>query len=71
MSVQQTFPDSNMIQLYDSLLSTPGTTIIEQACTILKCETPSFNIQVMNVQLQSSSDSCGLYAIDGTRSLCR
>ena len=64
-------PDSNTIQLYDSLLSTPGTTIIEQACTILKCETPSFNIQVMNVQLQSSSDSCGLCAIDGTRSLCR
>ena len=51
-------PDSNTIQLYDSLLSTPGTTIIEQACTILKCETPSFNI------LQSSSVSMPLMAHD-------
>ena len=44
--------------------------IIEQACTILKCEAPSFNIQVMNVQLQSSSDSCGLYAIAMAHDLC-
>ena len=63
-------PDSDTIQLYDSLLTTPGTTIIEQACTILKCETPSFKIQVMNVQLQSSSDSCGLYAIAMAHDLC-
>lgn len=63
-------PDSNTIQLYDSLLSTPGTSIIEQACTILRCDLPSFKIQVMNVKLQSSSDSCGLYAIAMARDLC-
>ena len=55
--------DPNTIQLYDSLLTVPGATIKEQACTILNCKEPSFKIQVMNVQLQKSPDSCGLYAI--------
>lgn len=63
-------PSSNTIQLYDSLLTTPGTTIIEQACTILRCQNPSFKIQVMNIQLQTSSDSCGLFAIAVAYDIC-
>ena len=41
--------DPNIIQLYDSLLTVPGATVKEQACTILNCKEPSFKIQVMNV----------------------
>ena len=53
----------NTIQLYDSLLTVPGASIKEQACTILNCKDPSFKIEVMNVKLQKSPDSCGLFAI--------
>lgn len=62
--------ECNTIQLYDSLLTVPGATIKEQACTILNCKEPSFKIQVMNVQLQNCPDSCGLYAIAMAFDLC-
>ncbi len=60
----------NVIQLYDSLLTTPEATIKEQASTILKSQEISFTIQVMNVQLQKSGDMCGLYAIAMALDLC-
>ena len=63
MFVEQVHHRPHNIQLYDSLLTVPGATIKEQACTILNCQEPSFKIEVMNVQLKKSPHSCGLFAI--------
>ena len=60
----------NTVQLYDSLMTVPSDDTIEQVCTILKCTDPSIKIQVMNVQLQQSPDSCGVYAIAMAHDLC-
>ncbi|XP_064384358.1 uncharacterized protein LOC135342254 isoform X2 [Halichondria panicea] len=62
--------DASKIQLYDSLHIEPGPTIIEQSCTILHCMKDRFTIQVVNVQLQYTGDSCGLFAIAMAYDLC-
>ena len=51
-------------------MTVPNDNMIEQLCTILKCSDASFKIQVINVQLQQSADSCSLYAIAMACDLC-
>lgn len=62
--------ERNVVQMYDSLPVTPSQSVIEQVCTILKCEEPEVRIEVMNVQPQQSSDTCGLYSIAVAHDLC-
>ena len=62
--------EENTLQVYDSLMTVTSDKTIEQLCTIFKCTDASFKIQVMNVQLQQSADSCGLFAVAMAYDLC-
>ena len=64
---------SNVVELYDSLHTTPGeqSTIVRQACTILKCKETEISINVINCQLQRGGSDCGLFAIAMAADLCR
>ena len=62
--------EENTLQVYDSLMTATSDKTTEQLCTILKCSNASFKVQVMNVQLQQSSDSCGLFAVAMAFDLC-
>ena len=62
--------EQNTVDLFDSLPGDVGSTIKEQAATILHCQAPSFTIRVVNVQRQEGGDSCGLFAAAIAYDLC-
>ena len=63
--------EKHVVDLFDSLHTTPGNTIKEQVCTILRCKKSILTIRVINVQQQTTGDSCGLFAIAMATDICR
>lgn len=63
--------EDGVVELFDSLHSTSlDDTIIQQASTILCCQSPSFKIRVVNVQQQKGGETCGLFSIAFACDLC-
>ena len=62
--------ETHVVELFDSLHTTPGDSIKEQVCTMLHCEKSFLTIRVINVQQQTTGDSCGLFAIAMAQDIC-
>ena len=62
----------NEVDLFDSLHKIPSSTgsIARQSCAILKLDTSSFIINIINVQFQETFDDCGLFSIAMAFDLC-
>ena len=62
--------EKHVVELFDSLQTTPRDSIKEQVCTMLRCEKSFLTIRVINVQQQTTGDSCGLFAIAMAQDIC-
>ena len=62
----------NEVELFDSFHSLHGAdyTVLEQTCTILRSTAKDIRISIVNVQQQSGSTQCGLYALAFAADLC-
>ena len=62
----------NAVNVYDSIpaYSIGSPSLKRQLAAILHTQTPSFEVNFINVQQQNGSNDCGLFAIANTVSLC-
>ena len=58
------------INVYDSLFSTPPPALVQQVCNLLHTSETKVVVQVMDVQLQSGGNNCGLFAVANAVSPC-
>lgn len=64
--------EDNEVELFDSLCATksPDRSILSQASTILKSKAKKIKLKIVNVQQQSGSSDCGLFALAFAYDLC-
>lgn len=65
--------NTSSVELYDSMHTLPGeqSSIVKQACAILKAPESSVTINVVNVQRQREASDCGLFALAMATDLCQ
>ena len=61
--------DKNTVSIYDSLLQSPDHTVKQLVAAYLHTTEPTFTLNVRNVQHQSNTSDCGVFAIANATTL--
>ena len=58
------------VDIYDSLFSTPPSSLVQQLCSLLQPKDSHLVVNMTNMQSQSGGSDCGFFAIASATALC-
>ena len=58
------------VRVYDSLFTYPSSSAVRQICNLVRTHKSTLVVEMMDVQIQSGGDDCGLFAIAFAFALC-
>ena len=61
---------SGHVNVYDSLFSTPPSSLVKQLCSLLQLKESHVVVNMMSMQSQSGGSDCGCFAIASATALC-